>query len=317
MVLARGRPLITDVVLVPSPYAHGGGGPGRPIVYFEDSYRIAEDVWLANFDIDFANGIMDACEPRGENFEPRRQYGAPYGLVRVSVPDVPGHTLHFDHDSRLLTCVALSRLVHPTSIGFAYSARIIERNDGSRQVVPHTPHDLNARAFVIDPDQDWLVPADVPEIRQLLQAYVGSARPQRVSSALWHFEIAARTYYFDIRWPLHVTGLEALVHVAGERDPKNQRRYAGSTQVFVNRLLAIGRSKPNLAVAEDVLRDIYDRRSTLAHGQSFGQLDSSTKQLIRTTEQLLRGVLKECLLDAQFASTFANDGAVQSTYPLN
>jgi hypothetical protein len=309
-------PRITDVLLVASPYAHGGGNPGRPVVYFERSYRILDDVWLANFDVDFARRILDACEHRGENFHAHRQYGAPYGFVRVSAPEVPGHAFNFDHDARLLTCVALSRLVHPTSIGFENAARIRTSGDGHRQVIPHTAYELGAYAFVTDTDQNWLVPADVPAISKLAAAYLESTLPPRVSSALWHSEIAARTHYTNVRWPTQVTALESLIHVAGERDPRNPKRYAGSTRVFVDRLVAIGRNNPSLSVSEGTLGDIYDKRSTLAHGQSFGGLDPATKQLVRTTEQLLRNILKACILDRSFASTFASDGAVQSNYPL-
>lgn len=310
-------PRITDVVLVASPYAHGGGNPGRPVVYFENSYRILDDVWLANFDVDFAGPILDACQQRGENFYAHRQYGAPYGFVRVSPPDVSGHAFHFDHDARLLMCVALSRLVHPTSIGFENAARIRASGNDHRQVIPHTAYELGAHAFVTDTDQNWLIPADVPAIRQLVAAYLGSTLPPRVSAALWHCEIAARTHYTNVRWPIQVTGLESLIHIAGERDPKSPKRYAGSTRVFVDRLVAIGRNNPSLSVAEGTLRDIYDKRSTLAHGQSFGALDPARKQLVRTTEQLLRNILKACILDPSFASTFATDAAVQSNYPLS
>jgi hypothetical protein len=128
--------------------------------------------------------------------------------------------------------------------------------------------------------------------------------------------MAARNYYVDVRWPLLVTGLEALVHIADERDPRNSTRYAGSTRVFVDRLLALGRADPKLGVGEVELREVYDRRSTLVHGQGFGQLNARNKDLYRTTESLLRGVLKKCVLEPTFADTFRSDDALRSAYPL-
>lgn len=317
MFFVEGDPQITDVVLMPNPYADAGSKPGRPLVYFDGSLRITEDIWLADFDSEFATAILDACGQIGENFKPIRQYGAPYGFVRVSAPYTQQEGLQFDHDGRLLSCVALSRLVHPTSLGFQYSARIRQWKNGHRQIVPHTPHDVNAYAFVTDIDRNWLIPDDAPVLSQLFTAYFSSKPPQRVLAALWNHETVARNHYIDVRWPLLVTGLEALVHLAGERDLRNPVKYAGSTRVFVQRLVAIGKHQPALAVPEDVLRDIYDRRSTLAHGQSFGALDPATKILYRATEDLLRGILRIAILNSTFASTFASDAAVQSNYPLS
>jgi hypothetical protein len=309
-------PSIIDVLLVPSPYPHDNERTTREVVFFEGSLRISEDVWLADFETEFARDVLNACSQSGENFRPTRQYGAPYGFVRVSIPYASEHSLHFDHDRRLLTTVALSRLVHPTSIGFQYAARVRRWPNGRREIIPHRSHHINDFAFVVDTSENWLVPDDVPAIGRVLDAYLAKVLPQRIGSALWHFETVARTYYIDIRWPLLVTGLEALVHIAGERDPRNVLRYAGSTRVFVDRLLAVGLAKPALAVPEAQLREIYDRRSTLSHGQSFGSLDQKTKDLYRKTENLLRSILKEAILDQAFAGTFATDGVLETSYPL-
>lgn len=306
---------MTDVVLMPSPYAHGGGQPARKIVYFENSYRITDEVWLANFDTDFAKDIMDACQQRGKNFDPIRQYGAPYGFVRTEAPSA-GNQLHFDSDARLFSCVALSRLVHPTSLGFQISARVLEWENGHRKIVPHAPDRFNAYAFVTDTDSNWLVPSDVPDISRVASAYFRLKPPQRVLSAMLDFEMAARNYYVDVRWPLLVTGLEALIHVSDEHDPRNPTRYAGSTRVFVDRLLAVGKADPALEVDEAELRTIYDSRSTLVHGQAFGQLDQRNKELYRTTENLLRRILKKSVLEPTFAATFNSDAAIGSAYPL-
>jgi len=279
----EGDPKVTDVVLVPSPYPNDQSSATRPIEYFHGSLRIADDIWLADFDHDFAREVMDACDPPGENLHATRQYGAPYGFARVCVLTVPQHELHFDHDARLITCVLLSRLVQPTSIGFQYAARIRTWRNGHRQIVPFRPHDINAYAFVNDVGQNWLNPQDADPVAEIFAAYNTHRPPQRILTALWHLETVFRNYYVDVRWSLLVTGLESLIHVAGERDTKNPARYAGSTRVFVQRLQLIGQQRPEFSVSEFDLREIYDRRSTLAHGQGFVQLDVRARQLITTT----------------------------------
>lgn len=317
MDISEGDPQITDVILVPSPYAHACGNPGRPEEYFDGSLRITEELWLADFDVDFARAVLDACSSAGSNFSPTRQYGAPYGFVRASAPAPRGRELHFDNDNRLFACVAMSRLVQPTSAGYQYSARIREWKNGYRQIIPYRPHHLNPYAYVNDVRQDWLIPSDVPEIAAVVNAYYTQKPPRRVLNALWHLETVFRNYYIEVRWPLVVTGLESLIHIAGERDSRNASRYAGSTRVFVQRLIGIGKARPSIAVSEAALREIYDRRSTLAHGLTFGTMNEPDKGLYKLAEDLLRNILRNALLDRSFADTFASDSAVQAAYPLS
>jgi hypothetical protein len=77
------RERVVDLVVVPSPYGAYHGAPKRPEIFFDRSYCIYDDLWLADFDGDFVDAVMDACSPRGENFNPVRQYGGPYGFIRA------------------------------------------------------------------------------------------------------------------------------------------------------------------------------------------------------------------------------------------
>jgi hypothetical protein len=175
-------------------------------------------------------------------------------------------------------------------------------------------HALNPHAFVINPKNAWLNPSDVPQLGLLTEAYFSQTPCRRVVSALWYFEAAARSYYIDSRWPLLATGLEALVHIRNEKLPTG--RYAGSTKVFARRLSSFGSLASELTISEGELRSIYDWRSHLAHGQTFGNIDLARQALYEKMETFMRNVLKKALLDRSFHDLFLTDATIPSVFPL-
>lgn len=90
----------TDFAIVTSPCPHGDAKPLREIIQFDACYQISDDIWLGDIDTDLATAVLDACDPRYENFLPSRQYGSAYALVRLRAP-APG-TLQFDPDRLLV-----------------------------------------------------------------------------------------------------------------------------------------------------------------------------------------------------------------------
>jgi len=110
------------------------------------------------------------------------------------------------------------------------------------------------------------------------------------------------------------TSLEALVRIKDEKPPSG--RFAGSTKVFVDRLFAIGQLDATLAVPEAELREIYARRSLLAHGLAFGGLDDASKALYRVQERLVRGIIRKALLDPAFQRIFLSDADLAKQLPL-
>lgn len=310
-----GVPRVTDVVLMPSPYSFASPSSTRPRDFFQDSHAILEDVWLARLESSFANAIMDACQVRGENFNPIRQFGAPYGFVRVAAPLSAESPYDFDPDGKLVNCLRLSRLIHPTSIGMAHAARVRVWKSGAREIIPVRSHLINPFAFVVNPDEDWLIPNDVPNIRAICSSFFVNAPPLRVNSALWHLEACARTYFVDIRWPQVVTALESLIHLSNEPHPTRPKTFAGSTQVFVQRLHKLA-GQIGFSISESDLRSIYSERSILTHGLHFGDLTPERKRLYALTEDLARAVVRRCIEDSSLAATFASDSTIKAAYPL-
>lgn len=314
MLIVEGEPLVRDVVLVAGPYQEHGPSSTRSIVHFDGLLEVIEGLLLGDIGRDLSEAVLDACSPTGENFKPYRQFGAPYAFVRTPVPHPHDSGPSLDPDGRLYRCVALSRLVHPTSVGFEYSARVRTWPNGSRQIIPNDFRALNRHAFVASGENNWLNPSDLNELRTILQAYEATRPSQRVLSALWYFEAAFRSYYLDVRWPLLTTGIESLIHIDGERLASG--KFAGSTKVFVDRLLRIGAMDATLLRSEQHLKDLYRLRSGYVHGQALNAAHPQTAALYRDKEELLRLILRKALLDDQFRAIFETTGAIQAMLPL-
>lgn len=310
----EGEPTATDYVLVTNAYAEEDANSTRPVVKFSPPSHIDGDLWIGKIDHTLCERILDACDPAGENFKPVRQFGCSYAFYRNKAPAGSGQVFHFDPDDALYECVALSRIVHPTAVGFESAARVRQWPNGTRQIIPASHSTLNPSAFVTAANENWLIPDDLPVLRCLLKALHAGPLPKRIASALWHHEAAARHYFIDLRWPLLTTCLEALVRIKDEKLPSGQ--FAGSTKVFVDRLLAIGSLDAALAVSEMNLRGMYDQRSLLAHGLRFGNLDVTSKALYRAQECLVRGIIRKALLESTFWNIFVSDANIAAHLPL-
>lgn len=91
--------------------------------YVQERVELSDQIWLGRLDPDTARTIMETCEPKTVGVRPpARQFAQLYSFVR----ELPSHDdiYRWDHDNELVAAVALSRLIHPTSTGFAYAARI-------------------------------------------------------------------------------------------------------------------------------------------------------------------------------------------------
>lgn len=314
ILMVNGEPVVTDYVLVTNAYAESNATSSRTVEPFDPPMQIHGDIWIGQLDTDLCTKLLDATDRTGENWRPTRQFSCSYAFYRANAPTGPGPELLFDADDALYTCVALSRIVHPTAVGFERAVSVRRWSDGTRKIIPCEFINLNPYAFVIDSNENWLIPSDIPILRMLIEAKPANPPPARLASALWHFEAVSRNYFIDLRWPLLTTCLESLVKIKDEFLPK--KRPAGSTKVFVDRLLAIGNMDPALAVPESDLRAMYEERSLLTHGLAFVALDESRNALYRTQERLARGIIRKALLDPTFRAIFASDAALAAGLPL-
>lgn len=204
--------------------------------------------------------------------------------------------------------MALSRLVHPTSIAFRYAARIASGEDGQvKEVSPGPDTDHGASAFVAGQNhRDWLVKADLEELKKLVALLPLGSLPPRLVRAFWYHEFAARTEYVDVRWTLVSTALEALVHT--DRDQ--------STKQFKKRVSQLAAKVGLSSFTESDAETAYDRRSSLAHGQGLGSFTGVELHLYEQMESVLRKVLKHAVLNTPFAAVFTSEKAIQTSWPL-
>lgn len=208
---------------------------------------------------------------------------------------------------------ALSRLIHPTSVGSRYCALVhhFGLNDSAIQAIQFTG--VSPDVF-LDQDnrRDWLSVEDGESLRKLMR-WVPSGRTMfdRVHRAYWYHEYAMRSYHLDARWPLVVSGFEALVNT---RSQGVKRQFC----FRVGRLAA----EFNVPLTERELGRAYDLRSKLVHAENFlFGLDSILPRgqhnaLYGKLESLLRLTIKKCLLDDNFAAHFRDRAAVEARWPL-
>lgn len=306
----------TDIALVEWPYAAHDHRSTRPVKYFDKPCQVDDDLWIAHLDDDLTADVLVASEPAGRNYHPYQACTGAYAFIRTNAPQPGPGQGDFDPDLRLRTCIALSRLVHPTSAGLDHAVRLKTwaRPRDKWEMVPHTEEGVGEAAFVVDVNDDWLIPDDVPAIGDLLRAHPGPATPSRIAAALWYHEVAARTYYADLRWPLLVTALESLVRIKNEKRENGHR--VPSSSVFCERLAQIGAMDPSLALNKQDLRSIYEQRSDLVHGFALATLPETTRDLYRKLDSLVRAILRKVLLDPAFGAIFSSDKDLQHHLPL-
>jgi len=207
-------------------------------------------------------------------------------------------------DQRLETCVALSRLVHPTSFPLEYHVKISLDDEGKlHELIPLSG--AYRGAWIAERERDWLTENDCVELQKLI-AQLPLMLPNRLSRAFWYNEYAARTYFGDVRWTLIATALEALVHT--DR--------ISSTAQFVGRTEELARAAGLSGYTRDEAARFYDRRSSLAHGQGQGTLLPEDQTLYVLGEDLLRAILRRAILEPTFATTFENADSVRKNWPI-
>ncbi|SRR6266705_496773 len=266
-------------------------------------YRLAEDLEIKRLDHEITNKVMELCEPNCYGlYRPTRQFAQLYSFVRSGSPS---ERIWGQPDNRLYTCIALSRLVHPTSVGFMYHAQLnLGPNGELTQCIPIFLEGHPTGAWVADRDgRDWLTDGDAAELEKLV-GKMPLAIPARISRALWYNELTARNYYSDVRWVLIATALESLIHTS-----KN-----GSGHQFRTRTAKMAVAVGLPAFAEAEARSFYDLRSHLAHGQETGQLSPANYALYRLGEDVLRKVIAKAILETPFAATFADGAAIEGNW---
>lgn len=317
MIVRHGITDLHDVLLVENKIAFvSDRATERPEPIYE-SHELGNGVWLGPVERNLMKAVIDACEPKGENFHPVINTHAHYGFYRHKPYSESDNLYGFDETGDLRRAVRLSRLVRPTSAGQQYAARVVTTPGASdRMIVPARASGMGAEAYVIDTDSDWMSDDHARALVPLMTAYDHASTPLRIKLALFYFEYVAWTYYVDLRWTLLTTAAEALVHIEGERDPRNPSRYAGSTQQFVARMTGMMAIVPGLLYSETDLRAMYRARSGVVHGQDYAHQDPEIQRLYALLENSIRAILRFLILTPSTAALFRSDDTLRAALPL-
>ena len=271
-----------------------------------DPFHLRDDLWIGKISSNAARIVLDLGETNYYGTpKPVIQYAQLYSFVREK--DASAVPYRWDEDSRLQTCVAVSRLVHPTTVSLRYAARIRYNQDSIADVSPADIRGVAVDTFpASSPQRDWLTAADASRLSSLLRKLDSSPLPDRASRALWYHEYAVRTYYVEIRWVLVATALEALVHV-DRHDSGKQFRCRVSQLADDLGIVGVGSSEADRA---------YGHRSSLAHGQKLGQLSDADRLLYEAMETTLRLAILRAIEDDTFAAILRDGAEIKWRWPI-
>ena len=178
-----------------------------------EPFTITADVDVIPCSLELFHAITSACDPPGVNRKNGADLRAPlYLFVRTNPPRSPHW--EWDTDEKLQLCVALSRVVRPTSLGFEYAARLVgDFRSGEFELIPGPVRGFGARAWISEPGRDWLSPSDLTRFREVASTFLDDPLPQwsRLWQAFWFFEYTARTERPHIRWLFVTTAVESLL----------------------------------------------------------------------------------------------------------
>jgi hypothetical protein len=291
--------------------AHPAKDPGAvsALPPVAERYYLSDRVWIERLDANVARIIALACNSANYNTPPIEEEDHLYAFVRKS--RLPGLFSDFGGTEELGAVVSLSRLVHPTTTGLRYAARVSLVKGEVRRVHAQQPRGVSLDVFWSEGNRrNWLTAEDASRLRALMP-YLLERRPlpKRIHIAYWHHEYAVRTYYVDHRWVLIFTGLDALVNI----DP-----YLGKRK-FVSRIKRIAETV-GVSASEAELEKAYDLRSNLVHGQhflyDFGQpLPKVDVELYDKIEEILRRTLLKTFEEPSFASNFTDESSIKAFLP--
>jgi len=296
----------------------GTGLPGQtaewercPPVVVSGSRRFAlnDDFWIEKLDEQLAIHIQAACDPPHYGINNDQTDRHLYAFLR-RVPTVEAS--QYEGMDELHAVVALSRLVHLTSTGDRYSAWILRYGSPESPIKAVQYRGISPDLLLSRHQRDWISVEDAECLRQLMPwASKKKLMHERVHRAFWNHEYAMRSFYLDTRWPIVVSGLEALLNV-GEQNSGPQ--FKGRVRLLADEF--------GLQLSGDEISKAWKLRSKLVHAEGFlHNLETilpkrEHSDLYEKMEGLLRMAVRRCLLDASFGDCFRDDAAVKARWPI-
>jgi hypothetical protein len=296
---------------------HIGAGPTHfqeangPALIVKDGERfsLSDDIWIERLDESLAKKVQKACEPPHYNIGTQEYDRHLYAFVQ-RVADVEHRP--YEGLETLHAVLALSRLIHPTSVGDRYCAKIFHYGLPDSSIYAVQYRGISPDIFLGAKQRDWLSAEDGKTLRGLMP-WLSKEKPMhhRVHRAYWYHEYVMRSSMLDIRLPLVATGLEALI---------NTSEHSSGTQFHVR--VAQLAAASGIAFSETEAKKAWKLRSKLAHAEAFlyglGTVLPANEHndLYEKLEAILRSTVLRCLLSESFGDRFRDKDAVDAHWPL-
>lgn len=302
-----GRPPIDIVPYTGKQWLSDGEVPPR---HSREPVKIVGDLWIGPLD-ELRLDIARAIDSPGENHRVPRPPTMRFAIYRQRAPKEPIKGMLWDADRAIAKCIQISRLIRPSSLAYRYACRIDLAN-GLRTIIPAGVIGHQALAWCVDESSDAIKDSDIALLRPLLAAYERAPLTNRVRNAIWMHEHLAWTRLMNIRWPLLVTALEALIHTD---DRALKRGRLGATDQFTRRLSKLQALLRLTLWTDDDLLGIYEHRSAFAHGRggTIDALRGDALRLYKLAEDGLRAVLRRAIEHEPTADIFSSDRTIRTS----
>ena len=311
-----------DVLLVPWSDAQGDERQFQPVR--ERPVELGRDLVLVRFDADEVELLVNACLPRGHYFVAQMQDPFLYGFERELDPANYRDRFAWDSDGAIKVALQLSRLVVDNGYSTEFAARVVDHEDGQKQVVPHVMHLFRFMpTYRLREDRDWLTEEEATELRDLIDAYWASMDdlPVRVARALSLSEGVVHTGVLERALVLLMMGVEALLNTNKERVVKQ----------LTTRMPLVAGEVGVAGISRRYSRRMYDDRSHPAHGQELklpavtansqdddapAAFDADYFAKVARLQDLLRAIVRRAISDPEFADVFRSDNAIRARWPV-
>ncbi len=272
----------------------------------EGTIELTKDISISTKLSDKATGILKKLSPQGLNYEYQLSCGHVYSFIRK----IPANSTlkSWDEDQKLQKCAALSRIIHPTTVSFMYSARLIlDQSEKIKEIGLGVRGGIGSSAYVADPSRNWLTEKNAEDLAKLIYAFEMNPVKKDVQIAFWYHEYASRLYELDIRLALVTTALEALLGVQG-------------TNYFKIRILKLADALQLGNINGAKAKKMYELRSRVVHGKGLRPSDDKSNseeiELYSEMENILRSALRKAILEPEFAEFLNDKEEVDKKWPL-
>jgi hypothetical protein len=313
---------VRDVLLIPTSTAEGDWRTHPPVS--SPPVDLGRGLIFGELSHDESELVLNACTPRGHYFFAVRQFAGLYAFVlEVDLTVYRKHHFRWDVEGVIITALQLSRLVRDNGYSPEFAARIVEHEDGEKQVIPQGQHYFAfLPTFRLREDRDWLTVAEAEELKHLVDAYWQNmgALPRQLHRAISLSEGAVHQSVLERQLVMLFMGLEALLNT-GKRQVTRQ---------ITTRMPLLAKEVGVSGVTKRFCQRMYDDRSSPAHGQELKlQPASRTGQAMRTSQiesaylakvarvqELLRAATRKGIEDPSFAATFADAKSIRAKWPV-